>query len=154
MLLEDKPQPEQKQNLLNLMQKGMMEGSLDATDMILVENTSNLKQAEQLLAYRIKKRKEEAQQYALQQQQMTFEGQAKSAQIAEQSKQATITLEYDLKLRNEMELKKMDMQIKQMELGAKVGMNTDNNTVKKEVAKAKDTEEGEMPETPLPQAAA
>jgi hypothetical protein len=154
MLLEDKPQPEQKQNLLNLMQKGMMEGSLDATDMILVENTSNLKQAEQLLAYRIKKRKEEAQQYALQQQQQTGNIQIQSAQAAVDAEIKRMQEEYRLKGELMDKQKAWDERIKKLELGAKVGMNTDNNTVKKEVAKAKDTEEGELPETPLPQAAA
>jgi hypothetical protein len=153
IVLEDKPTPEQKMRLQQQMDKGIAEGTLTAEDIFTVENTRNLKKAEQTIANRIEKRKREQQAYALQQQQMTFEGQAKSAQIAEQSKQATMQLEYDLKLRNEMELKKMDMQMKQMELGAKVGMNSENNTVKKEVAKAKDTEEGEMPETPLPSAA-
>ena len=52
-----------------------------------------LKQAQQVLAYRIKKKREEAQKQAMQQQQQNGQIQMQSAQSAEQSKQQTLQCE-------------------------------------------------------------
>ncbi len=146
LLLEDKPTPEQKQFLQTLMAKGMQEGTLDATDIITVENCVNLKQAEQILAIRIKKRKEEAQQQALQQTQANAQTQIQSAQAAEQMKQQTIQVQMQADLAVMNAGKEWDYKIKELELGVKHTMNKDSISSKENIA-------GVNPsgaETPLP----
>lgn len=141
IMLEDKPTPEQRAMLQQNLQKGIMEGTLDITDSIVIENTPNLKQAEQLLAYRIKKRKEEAQQNALQMQQANAETQIQSAQAAAQMDMQKLQMQYDLELRNAMEIKKMEMQIKQMELQVKMQMNEQSLASKEKIADAQETQD-------------
>jgi hypothetical protein len=153
IVLEDKPTPEQKAFLQQMMAKGMQEGSLDATDIIMVENTRNLKKAEQILAHRIEKRKQQQQQFAIQQSQQNAQVQMQSAQATAQIKMQELQLEYDLKLRNEIEVKKMDLEIEKLRLAAKDKMNVDNNKSKEKQNGMATEEAPSLPETPLPEAA-
>jgi hypothetical protein len=123
IVLEDKPNAEQKLRLQQHLAESMARGELDITDAIIIENTQNIKQAEQLLAFKIKKRRDQMQQEALQLQQANTETQIQSAQAAEQAKQQTLQLEWALKtqyMREEMTLQK---DIKAMELAAKQEIN-------------------------------
>lgn len=155
IILEDKPTPEQKANLQQLMAKGMMDGTLDATDIIMVENCRNLKKAEQILAHRIEKRKQQQHQQALQLQQANAQVQIESAQAATESEIKKMQEEYRLKGELLDKEKQWELEIKKLELSAKVGMNSENNEAKERTEKMKQgvAEEGELPETPLPQTA-
>jgi hypothetical protein len=145
--LESKPTPEQKQWLQQMMAKGMTDGTLEPTDIIMVESVFNLKQAEQILAFRIKKRKELAQQNSIQLQQANAQTQIQSAQATAQMDMQKLQLEYDLKLRNELQILEKQKEIKGMELLTKQDMNTENNQTKKHI---QSSQNGIAPETPLP----
>lgn len=130
IMLDDKPTPEQKMRLQQHLAESMAKGELDITDAILIENIQNLKQAEQMLAYKIKKRREEMQQEALQMQQANTETQIKSAQAAEQAKQQTLEAEWKLRTNFMVLEKQLEKEALSMELEIKYGMNQENNQTK------------------------
>jgi len=113
IMVESKPTDEQKMTLLNHLEQYRQMGIIEPEDDIMIRNTNNLKVAEQLLAYRVKKRKTEKQAEAMQAQQMNGQIQQQSAMVAEQAKQQTLQMEFQMK----MELEKMKGEI-QMQLAA------------------------------------
>jgi len=66
------------------------QGLLDVTDKALIMNTPNIKQAMKLLAYRLKKRKEEMQAYEMQKQQMAIQQQTEGNMMLEAAKQQSM----------------------------------------------------------------
>lgn len=123
--LEEKTTDDQRMWLMQMMQQDIANGFLDTADAIQIINTHNVKQSQQLLAYRVKKAKEAMQQQEMQKIQAANEGNMQAAQAAEQGRQATIQLEYQFKLQmRQMELQ-AELQGKQMELQAKQSMNSE-----------------------------
>ena len=105
--IEDRPTEEQKQRLMQILQASVAQGQVDFEDAVYIEQIKNLKQAQQVLAYRIKKKRKEAEAKAMKQQQMNGQIQMQSAQAAEQSKQQTLQMELNLK----MEMEKLKAQL-------------------------------------------
>lgn len=99
--IEDRPTEEQKQRLMQILQGSVAQGQVDFEDAVYIEQITNLKQAQQVLAYRMKKKREEAQANAERQQQMNGQIQQQSAQAAEQSKQQTLQMEMEMKMQME-----------------------------------------------------
>ena len=99
--IEDRPTEEQKQRLMQILQGSVAQGQVDFEDAVYIEQITNLKQAQQVLAYRMKKKREEAQANAEKQQQMNGQIQQQSAQAAEQSKQQTLQMEMEMKMKME-----------------------------------------------------
>lgn len=120
--IEDKPDDESRARLLAFMQSNLQQGLIEMEDAILIETTDNLKVAQQILAYKIRKRKEELESKAMRQQQMNGQIQMQSAQAAEQAKQQTIQIEYKGKAELEQLKAQLQMQLQQqkIELEAKV----------------------------------
>ncbi len=56
--IEDRPTEEQKVRLMQILQASVAQGQVDFEDAVFIENITNLKQAQQMLAYRIKKKRE------------------------------------------------------------------------------------------------
>jgi hypothetical protein len=83
------PTAEEKQALMVSMQTALGQGALDPDDMILIQNTDNLKQAAHILAFRIRKRREEMEKAKIAHIEATGKAQAEAAQAAEQAKQQT-----------------------------------------------------------------
>lgn len=148
IFLEDKPTDEERMLLMQQVQAGQAGGILDIEDAIIIQNTDNLKVAQQLLAYKIKKRKEQAQQEAMQQQQMNAEVQMQSAQAAEQAKQQTLQVEAQVKsqliqVEKEMEAKLLEMKyqyelmLEEMRQTGKIKSKKIENRGKKSVQKLK-----------------
>jgi len=82
------------------------QGLLDVTDKHLIMTTPNIKQAIKLLAYRLKKRKEEAQAYEMQKQQMAIQQQNEGNILLEKAKQQS------LRDMGSIEIEKIDVQMK------------------------------------------
>lgn len=148
IFLEDKPTDEQKAMLMQQVQAGQASGVLDIEDAIIIENTDNIKVAQQLLAYKVKKKREQAQQDAMQQQQMNAQVQMQSAQAAEQAKQQTLQLEAQVKsqliqVEKEMEAKLLEMkyqyelELEQLRQTGKLQSKDLENKGKKSVQKIK-----------------
>lgn len=130
------------------LQLGPDQGGISLADAYAIEHCSNLKQAEMLLSYRVKKNTEEAQKRAMQMQEKNAQVQIQSSQIAEEEKRKTlqaegqikmqtIQLEKDLELRNKTEEYKMKFQ---QDFGTKEGkkeVEGVKNEGLKEVAKIK-----------------
>ena len=158
IFLEDKPTDDQRAMLMQQVQAGQAGGLLDIEDAIIIQNTDNLKVAQQLLAYKIRKRKEEEEAKAMRQQQMNAEVQMQSAQVAEQAKQQTIQVEgqvkaqviqvekeFDAKL---LEIKyQYELQLEEMRQKGKVTTKEVENTGKKSVTKIR---MGQPDDTPPP----
>lgn len=85
--LEDRPDEIQKERLMQMASQYAMNGLIDLEDMVLIENTDNLKKAQYVLAHRYKKRRKEKQQEAMMQQQANAQVQQQSAAQAAQMQQ-------------------------------------------------------------------
>jgi hypothetical protein len=133
IILEEKPTAEQKLRLQQHLAESMAKGEVDITDVIIIENTQNIKKAEQLLSFKIKKRRQQMQQEALQMQQANTQTQIQSAQAAEQAKQQTLEKEWQLKTQYMLMEKEQDKLLKQMELDAKFIMNRETLESKEQV---------------------
>lgn len=164
IFIDDKPTDDQRAMLMQQVQAGQAGGMLDIEDAIIIQNTDNLKVAQQLLAYKIKKRKEEQEQVAMRQQQMNAQVQQESAMVAEQAKQQTIQLEGQIKsqliqVEKEFEGKLMELkyqyelQLEELRQTGKVASKTLENKGKRSVQKLKmgqpDDEIEEVPQ-PMP----
>jgi hypothetical protein len=167
IFLEDKPTDEERAMLQQQVVAGQANGMLDIEDAIIIQNTDNLKVAQQLLAYKIKKRKQEEESKAMQMQQMNAQVQQQSAMVAEQAKQQTIQVEGQVKgqliqMEKEYDAKILDMkyqyelQLEQLRQGGKIETKKEENKGKKSVTKIKmgqpDVEEME-PITAMPMTA-
>jgi hypothetical protein len=95
--IEEKPSDEQKQRLIAHLDQYTAQGLVEPEDAVTIENTDNLKVAQQILAYKVKKRKKEQQEQAMQMQQQNGQIQQQSAMSAEQSKQQTLQIEAQVK---------------------------------------------------------
>lgn len=135
--IEDKPDDESRARLLAFMQSNLQQGLIEMEDAILIETTDNLKVAQQVLAYKIRKRKEDLEAKAMRQQQQNGQIQMQSAQAAEQAKQQTLKMKIEgdmqieqLKAQLQMEMQKQkfefEQQMKQMaaeQEGVKMGVD-------------------------------
>jgi len=146
IFLEDKPTDEERAMLQQQVMAGQGNGMLDIEDAIVIQNTDNLKVAQQLLAYKIKKRRKEEEDKAMRMQQMNVQVQQESAMVAEQAKQQTIQAEgqikgqliqlekeYDAKI---LEMKyKYEIELEKMRMKGKVETKKVENKGKKSVTK-------------------
>jgi len=164
IFLEDKPTDDQRAMLMQQVQASQMNGLLDIEDAIIIQNTDNLKVAQQLLAYKIKKRREEEEDKAMRMQQMNAQVQQESAMVAEQSKQQTIQVEGQMKaqliqLEKELDAKMLEMkyqyelQLEQLRQTGKVATKEVENKGKKSVTKIKmgqpDDDQPMIPQMPM-----
>ena len=157
IFIEDKPTDDQRAMLLQQVQAGQAGGMLDIEDAIVIQNTDNLKVAQQILAYKIKKRREQAHQEAMQQQQMNGQIQMQSAQAAEQAKQQTLQLEAQVKsqliqVEKEMDAKLLEMKyqyelmLEELRQTGKIKSKKIENRGKKSVQKIKNGMPDDEPE--------
>ena len=148
IFLEDRPTDDQRAMLMQQVQAGQAGGLLDIEDAIIIQNTDNLKVAQQLLAFKIKKRREQEEEKAMRQQQMNAQVQQESAMVAEQAKQQTIQVEGQMKaqliqVEKELDSKLLEMkyqyelQLEQLRQTGKVATKQEENKGKKSVTKLK-----------------
>jgi hypothetical protein len=126
IVIENRPDAEQKARLMQRLEQ--FPELLEPEDIFMVENTQNIKQAQQLLAHKVKKRKEEKQQQAMQLQQQNGQIQQQSAMVAAQAQQQTTQLEYALK----GELEKLKGEIQGQLLAMKLQAEANNTVVREE----------------------
>lgn len=130
IMLEEKPSDDQKQVLLNQMQNDIAAGLLDTSDAIYVMNVYNIKQAQQILAYKVKKNKEAAQMQQMALNQQTIQGQQQSAQMTEEGKRQTLQLEAQFEMQK-IEAKGMwDYRIQELKNQATLLTAQENNQTK------------------------
>lgn len=130
IMLEEKSTEEQKQLLMMNMQQDKANGFLDTSDEIYVLNTYNIKMAQQILGYRVKKAKEAIQQEKMMINQQTIQGQQQSAQLTAQMAAQALQLEWQLKtqyMEREMDRKE---RLLTLELQGKAEINNTTATAK------------------------
>ena len=164
IFLEDKPTDNQRAMLMQQVAAGQANGLLDIEDAIIIQNTDNLKVAQQLLAYKTKKRREQEEDKAIRMQQMNAETQQQSAMVAEQAKQQTLQVEGQVKaqviqVEKELDAKllelkyKYELQLEQIRQTGKVATKEVENKGKKSVTKLKMGQEDDdmsVPAGPMP----
>jgi len=98
IFLDDAPTTMERQEFMAELAKYNAEGLIDPSDYYTIKWTRDLKQAQATIAYKIKKKIDQKQQQALQQQQMNGQIQMQSAQAAEQMKQQTLSIAHEYKM--------------------------------------------------------
>ena len=111
LVVAQKPNEFERQKLDRRIEQAIQSGQVTLADAMMLENLENLKYAEVLLSYKIKKNLEEQQQRAMEQQQMNAQVQMQSSQAAEAAKQQTIQLEAQAKMAVIQKEKELDLQI-------------------------------------------
>lgn len=125
IVLEPKPSSEERARFLMRVDEFVKAGSIDIEDALMIENTENLKAAGQILAYKIRKRRKEAQEEAQRMQEMNAQVQMQSNQAAEEAKRQTLQAEYQLKMQAINLEKEWDYRIEQLRVQGRVmGDNT------------------------------
>ena len=127
--LEKRATQDQKAWLMQMMQQDIANGLLDTSDAVILVNTKNVKQAQMIWAYRVKKQKEIQQQQRMAEIQAQQQGNMQSAQIAQQAEAQRFQMEADLELKKEQmriqgELDKERMRIESAERIAMANNNT------------------------------
>lgn len=105
---------EERQLLMSHVEKYLGTGELDPSDSVLIMRTQNLKKAEDMLAYKVEKRREQNQANAMQQQQGNADVQIQSAQAAEQAKQQTLSVAHDFKMQEIDKTKEWEYKIAEL----------------------------------------
>lgn len=119
IMIEDRPTDEQRQILYESMKKDIEQGLITSSEVMTVMNTFNLKQAQMIFDYKVKKARERQQEFSMQQQQQNGQIQTQSALAVEQAKQQTLQLQLQADLMKIQAEKEWDYKIKQLELTAK-----------------------------------
>lgn len=116
ILLRDLPTDQERQMLIQELNMKDANGQINPEDRVLIMQADDLTQAQKILAYRQKKRQKEAQEYEMQKMKTNGDIQQQSAVVAEEAKQKTLAVEYDLKSKLELQLKQMDVDIRREEI--------------------------------------
>jgi hypothetical protein len=127
--LEKRSTNDQKAWLLQIMQGDIANGLLSSADAILLINTKNVKEAQMIWAYRVKKEKERQSQQRMQEIQAQQQGNQQAAQIAQEAAMQKFQMEAQLELQKEQmriqgELEKERMRIESAERIALASNNT------------------------------
>jgi len=132
--LQQQGTAEEKQWVFQMVQQDIAQGFLDTSDAISVIYTKNPKQAVSILAYRVKKAKQEAQKNQLQIVQANNEGSQQAAALAAQMTAAQKQMDYDHELRKlEIETQK-EVVITQMKIESQERIALSNDQAKLGVA--------------------
>lgn len=130
--IDDMPTDEQRLNLLTRLERFVDAGMVDPEDLIMVENTDNVKVAQQIFSYKLQRKLKQKQQEQMQLSQVNAQNQAQSAQAAEAARAQTEQLKgqiqasiEQLKGQLEMQLEQMRIEYKTWETMYKEGMNSD-----------------------------
>lgn len=90
IMLEERPTEDQKQVLLQQLGIDQQNQLIDSSDVLYIMNMYNVKQAQQMLAYKVKKNKQAMEASKQQSEQATIQGQQQSAMLASQARIAEI----------------------------------------------------------------
>lgn len=130
IVLEEKTTDDQRALLMQLFQQDMAQGLLDTSDAIYIMNTQNVKAAQMLMAYRVKKNQQAKDKQEMVKMQQTIQGQQQSNAQTDQGKAQLLQLEYQLKLSVEKEITNRELQKMQMQLQGQASQNQETNQQK------------------------
>ena len=118
--LEKRPTQDQKAWLMQMMQMDIANGYLNTADAVILVNTKNVKEAQMIWAYRVKKEKERQSQQKMAEIQAQQQGNQQAAQIAQQTEMQKMQMQAQLEIQKEQirvqgELEKERMRIESAE---------------------------------------
>lgn len=127
--LEEKTSDDQKMWLLQQMQQDIANGFLDTSDAVMLVNTMNVKQAQSIWSYRVKKAKERLHQQKMEELQATNQGLLEQQQLAAQASQEQLMMQYQFELQKQQNeiigrLKEKEMVVMSQERIAMANNNT------------------------------
>ena len=127
--LERRPTQDQKAWLMQMMQGDIANGFLNTSDAVLLVNTKNVKEAQMIWAYRVRKEKEKQSQQRMAEIQAQQQGNQQAAQIAQQAEMQKFQMQAQLEIQKEQirvqgELEKERMRIESAERIALANNNT------------------------------
>ena len=131
--LQKKSTEQEKAWILQQVNQDIANGLLDTSDAILVIETHNAKQAMQILAYRVKKAKEQQQNNAMQLNAQQGQQNQQSAQITAQSQQAIAQQEAQLKIQIAQIQAQTELQKEQIRAASNERIAAQSNSVKQSV---------------------
>lgn len=111
LIISQKPDEVEKEKLARRVDQAIQTNQITLADALMIEGIDNVKYAEILLGYKIKKNLDEQQKRSLEQQQMNSQLQQQAALMSEQEKQKTLQLEAQLKLQMLQQEKELEAQI-------------------------------------------
>jgi hypothetical protein len=140
--LEKRSSNDQKAWLMQVMQQDIANGLLSSADAITLVNTKNVKEAQMIWAYRVKKEKENQAAQRMAEIQAQQQGNQQAAQIAQEAEAARFQMQAQLELQKEQmriqgELQKEQMRIESAERIA-LSRNSTNLHVSSETASSKE----------------
>jgi len=126
--LEKRTTQDQKAWLMQAMQQDIANGVLNTSDAVMLVNTKNVKQAQMIWAYKVRKEKERLQEQRMAEIQAQNEGTQQTAQMAQEAKMQEFQMQAELEIRKEQmriqgELEKERMRIESAERIAMMGSN-------------------------------
>lgn len=134
IMLEKKTTEQEKMWLLQQMQGDIANGFLDSSDAALLVNTHNVKQAQIIWAYKVKKNKQMMQQNEMQKIQLNNQGAKEAAAIAQEQ----ATMQQQMMMQFELQKKQMELQAELMKEKMKIEsmerIALQNNMTKLEVS--------------------
>ena len=140
--LERRPTQDQKAWLMQMMQMDIANGFLNTADAVLLVNTKNVKEAQMIWAFRVKKEKERQSQQRMAEIQAQQQGNQQAAQIAQQTEMQKMQMQAQLELQKEQmriqgELEKERMRIESAERIA-LSQNNTKLQISSDTASAKE----------------
>jgi hypothetical protein len=132
--LEKRSSNDQKAWLMQVMQQDIANGLLSSVDAITLVNTKNVKEAQMIWAYRIKKEKENLQQQKMAEIQAQQQGNQQAAQIAQEAEAARFQMQAQLELQKEQMRIQGELQKEQMRIESAERIAMSNNGTKLQVS--------------------
>jgi hypothetical protein len=132
--LERRTTQDQKAWLLQIMQQDIANGFLNTSDAILLVNTKNVKQAQMIWAYRVKKEKQRQSEQRMQEIQAQQQGNMQAAQIAQQAEAEKFQMQAQLELQKEQMRIQGELEKERMRIESAERIAMANNQTKIQVA--------------------
>jgi hypothetical protein len=119
--IEDAPNAEEIIRYDRKVEMALQSGQITIEDATFLETIDNIKEKSAVLAYRIRKNKENAQKEAERLQMMNGQIQQQSAIVSEEEKRKTLQLDFELKMQLMMAEKQAQMEIERMKQQGRLG---------------------------------
>jgi len=132
--LEKRSTQDQKAWLMQMMQMDIQNGLLNTSDAVLLVNTKNVKEAQMIWSYRVKKEKERQAQQRMQEIQAQQQGNQQAAQIAQQAEAQRFQMQAQLELQKEQMRIQGDLEKERMRIESNERIAMAHNNTKMQVS--------------------
>lgn len=132
--LERRTTQDQKAWLMQVMQADIANGFLNSSDAVILVNTKNVKEAQMIWAFRVKKEKERQSQQKMQEIQAQQQGNQQAAQIAQQAQAQQFQMQSQFELQKEQMRIQGELQKEQMRIESAERIAMSHNNAKIQVS--------------------